>query len=1023
MPPFNFKTLEEKVRSASSLDEAWVVLAEAPQEFVEGEATDIVASLTASAVVSSLSEFDPDGQQNLGAALGWASRIALFSTADQDPETRYGIQMTREKVGDWLRKLPWKLRSRFTPEIVSLAIEALPNENWKQGCWLLSSVGWRDPKAVDALRDGSLVQTTEKSDLLFCTLLDLGVPTSKRAAYLKEAHSRYQIRQSRQNIHSIYALGDISSLKVLEESLPAGNKTEHEKLVWMLLPQTIGQIASRRNTERDGSLAIDTLARIFANHEAELKRNIYLGGSVVSKCNSRKAVRFLLELFAKEMNSESQHDLMLLNRRLEECVGSNQVRALNLSRDGTALRKIFKRVLTKSNDYKGRSLTFEADVKNHLWNLCLTLGTPTADKIGREFIEADQNPYTQFHILADLACLALNPLPSRIIDWASVPSTPPPDNSGTDEIQRMEAIRVVASAGTVEAFNVLLHSQYLTLMGHTLADSADGLAYLTVTLAREDQHRAYVVEELFKILDQGPEGPQPGAVSSSIMDLAYLDLLEVRYFQKIVDYVVAEPGWTENPVVKSRLVAALSSAPASLFDESLILKLEKWADEGDRLLSTSCLETLIKQGLFATRQNLQVRKLTFSKERSLSNLQPRDPDDVNGGIYALLAHREPAKYEADFADFIQSCAFGSLMEAMETLGRLQVNEPSSTSFSEKWAQALVSRAINSNTRYNSESHLFVFLKVYAPGLLASTPWAESFADWTPETREALATALGSLSPDSDPTNQSSRTLLDLQNDTHFGVRRAAFRALGRIGPAFLGSMVASLAQSPSPDGRKLAAEALYWIPAQQRNTSYWKNLTQGLLEDVAEDVRNALSTSKQRNWKITWARKYEEELTGSVPHSNKDVLKRWKYAEAISHVGDDESVTRLSVFLKTNNMPANSQRFLIRTIERLQKNWEKCRQKWPEPFAPGSATTKIGIGRLTINGEDFSINYLVWQRPDIMQPEVLSWGGMASSTENLKISLEGEKLIFTDAEGRKWDIWATSVTPPHIFSFVGGDPA
>jgi len=627
----------------------------------------------------------------------------------------------------------------------------------------------------------------------------------------------------------------------------------------------------------------------------------------------------------------------------------------------------------------------------------------------------------RWKVLSDLACLALNPLPARIIDWASSPSTPSPDNSGTDEIQRMEAIRVVASADTIRAFDVLLHSQYTTLMGHTLADSADGLAYLAVTLARQEQHRDYIVSELFKVLDIGPSGPQPSAVSSSIMDLSFGDLLGEAHYKKVVGYLLAEPDWVEEPVVKSRLAATLSSAPLSVLNEDLVVKLKKWAIEGDRMLATSSLETLIKHDLFQDLAGAHQQKLVFTKTGSLSILQPRDPDDVNGGIYAMLAYRDPAKYENEFASFIKTCAFGSLLEAMETLGRLKVKDSAAAPFPIKWSAALVVRALESNTAYSSESHTFVFLEKYAPQLLASTLWAEHYGNWTPETREALAAALGRSAFASESTEQAIRTLSELLNDTHFGVRRAAFRSLGCIAPSFLGTMVGSLATSESPDNRKLAAEALFWIPAEELRRTRWKKITEALRQDVAEDVRDSLKISYQRARKITWARKYEEELTTAVLRSNKEILKLWKYAEAISHVGDDESVKRLSDFLQQKHAPASAQRFLIRAIERLQKNWEKCRQKWPQPFAPGSATTRVGRGKLTLNGVDISITYLVWQKLDVLQSDVLYWGGKAHSTEFLKLALEGEKLVFTDADGEKWDIWVNSISPPHGFAFVGGD--
>lgn len=1021
MPTFNFKELADRISTAPNLDVAWSLLAAAPEDFIDGRALDIGTSMIALVIASRFAELDPAEQSKLGDAVKWATRIALCSTADQDPETRYGIQQIRENVGDWLRKLPWEHRSRLTPEITSLAIASLARDNWKQACWLLSSVGWRDPLAEEALWKGSHGIKTERADLFFCTLLDLGVPETKRSLYLAEAHQRYRDRKNRSNIHSIYILADVSSLQVLRKELPKGNQTENDKMVWLFLPQTIAHIANRKNTEKEASQAIDLLEVLLDHHAAETQRSIFLGGTVVPKCNSRKAVRLLLELVTKEVKAKEQNSLMLLVRRLEECVGSNQVRALNLSRNKIPLKKLFKKVLTKENEYKGRDLTFDADVKDHLWNLCLALGTDKADAIGYSLIEADENPYTQFKVLADLACLSLHPLPPRIVRWASEPATPNPDNTGTDEIQRMESIRVVASAGTIEAFRVLLHSEYTTLLGHTLADSADGLAYLAVTLGRQEKHRDYVIKELFDVLENGPKGPQPGAVSSALSDLAYVGLLNRSHFQRIIRYLLEEPDWTQKPVVKARLVAALSAAPAQLITEELIAKLESWAELPDRLLSTSCLETLIKQGQFPGRIGRLDARLKFDRPGSSHNLQPRDPNDVNGGIYAMLAYRDPEKYRTDFASYLEGCAFSSLVEAVETLGRLQSKEPSAAVFLSDWAEALIRRAIANNTRYNSESYLFDLLRKQSPMQLATTPWADHTAKWTAETREALATALGSLPVDAKSGTQVTGALTALLNDTHFGVRRAAFRSLSRLAPELLGAIADSLAKSASPGSRKLATEAVYWVPVDLRNRTDWRKLVLKLREDPAKEVRDALWKSEQSARKIEWAQKYQEALLAVATGSNTEVLKAWKFASAIAHVGDDETTAALGNFLKSKNLPANFQRFLIRTIHALEKNWDKCRKKWPEPFALGSATTKTGTGTVTIDGIDLPVDYLVWERPDVLQPTILSWGGTVKTPGQIKPDLMGRQLLFTDAGGISWEIWVHSINFPSNFSFVGGD--
>jgi hypothetical protein len=156
--------------------------------------------------------------------------------------------------------------------------------------------------------------------------------------------------------------------------------------------------------------------------------------------------------------------------------------------------------------------------------------------------------------------------------------------------------------------------------------------------------------------------------------------------------------------------------------------------------------------------------------------------------------------------------------------------------------------------------------------------------------------------------------------------------------------------------------------------------------------------------------------------SNREVTTRWKYSAAIIHVGDDQTAKSLRQHLQTATLPANYQRFLIQTTEALEKNWEKCRRKWPEPMFPAQATIATGEGKLQIKGLEMPIKYVVWRTPGIDDSSKLSWGGMAVLSEPTShTDLLGKDLQLTFSDDRKAQVWVHHIENQYRLSFVGGD--
>jgi hypothetical protein len=230
-----------------------------------------------------------------------------------------------------------------------------------------------------------------------------------------------------------------------------------------------------------------------------------------------------------------------------------------------------------------------------------------------------------------------------------------------------------------------------------------------------------------------------------------------------------------------------------------------------------------------------------------------------------------------------------------------------------------------------------------------------------------------------------------------------------------------LASGSTPAQRILAAEAIFWIPLEKRKKD-WRRLLEHLQSDEAEDVRDAARDARLRARKLSWANEFLSHLTASFPKKepNPAVLSRWKFASAIAHVGDDQTAQQLRHHLRSVLLPACYQRFLIRTTESLEKNWQKCRSKWPEPMFAGDVSISSGEGELIVEGEVWQVQYVVWRNSDVSNPTSLVFGGVAVlPNPTKKTDLMGKALRLNLSDGKQAEIFINRIQNQRRLEFGG----
>lgn len=985
--------LEVKVADATSIDALWMVISKADASFRAGNITDLEEALLAARIEQRALKLGDEAQTKIIQFVEWSATAAMCMPASEVQMVRIQMQETRTSFGKFLRGLKWPLRYKQTTRALKMAVAKLGSDSHKSACWLINSIGWRSPEITKVLWNASQNLPHDQGDLAFSVLCELGVPISKRVQYVAEANKRYIERRSRINLFAIGHLASRESLRVLTfPSSWSDPKEESENLTF--IPPMIALIADRNNSRTVTDSAVSLLRSLFTQNPEKMTHGIYLTGNVMPNCDSVDATHFLLELLTRDGNQDvpATHKIFLLLHRLEDFIRPQQLIGYEQIVTVDSLGKFLEKALTEPNDYTGRSATYEGDIRDRLWNLSLMIGNVESQDLAYKLLEADKNPYTRFKVIEDLACFKTEPISEQIAGWITDESNPV--EAGSESILRMTAQRLAWSAESEEAFNLLLESKYIT-NGHTLADSVDGLAHLAMVLTRDTKKRRRIVKRIFDKLLNNPAPPTSGMVCEAIHTLAFSKRLTFGDFEKLSDLTVAQPEWME-PYDLSRIISALSQGPKSLIVGDLQEKLVRNVAVTDVRLATSCFETLISAGHFSKLPPEALARLGLSQATGQWIYSPQsDAPEPNGGLFVMLLRKEYDRFVGAFAAFLESSPFRPFVQAVEALERN--GRKAKIRFSPLFSEALVQRAKAKNTLYDSEPYVFRCLATHDYKTFAEQDWPSLYSEWAPESREALATAfLKGLPKSRNSRDQALATLGALHGDFNFGVRRAAFRSLGKLQPELLTSMVKNLASANSPDYRILAAEAIYWIPNRKRRGD-WRTTLEHLRSDEAEDVRDAARDARERARKLNWADQYLTFLTAdfSKSESNAAVLQRWKYGYAIAKVGDDQTAQSLRHHLATVNLPANYQRFLIKTIEALEKNWQKCRGKWPQPMFSGNVSISSGEGTVLVDNDKLPVQYVVWNNTGVSDRNSLVFGGIAVLPERItRTDLIGRSLKF-----------------------------
>jgi hypothetical protein len=938
----------------------------------------------------------------------------------EDFEADIALSQCRELAGEWLNGLRGAQTAATLQNALTFLVAHLDSaEAVLPTCWTLSEIGFRTPELVTRLF--LLAEDADElvSDTALATLAALGLSGQERHQCLEQALSRSRHRISGALARALVAFPSSVLIFALSEAWLERSEAELapvRDLLFALFIQIGAEIV-----EPDGiDQACSAIARLHERAPETLNRRLRLAGNALPHLNSPLATQLLLNLLPVETNATS-YDRWLVMLRLEECCRPRQLVGFEaeLAHERVLIDTLAAHILELGKS-RGRDNTEEGKLKLAALRTALLIGAPDLLAWLGSALAQEANAYLRQEFLELYAALRLAPLPDPIPRWITeekVLGREPADN--IELMLRLAASRVARSAETDEAFD-LLSRPGLTRDGMVMLETVEGLVSATLAIGENPAHRERVLNRLFDALASPSTRAQLSAACCAISAAAYRGWLTTEpWRERLLSTLETEPPIPLQPHDLARLVGAIAGLPRENLPVDFFERLALWGHEREDRLGARALEVLVNLGHFSEHADWIAPKLGLTRgDGGAWEWHANSPSQVEWGplLIAELYAQAPLDFGRALCSVLKDERWFPNYDTAGALLRLVRAER--TAIDEPIAAALVARARQRNSSRFADLSLFGQLAALVPERLACENWSVEWPNWLSEARVSLANALGAL-PDAVLSPEARRhavgMLVSLARDGHFSVRRAALRALGRLLPEQLASLCAALSsESSSVEERSLAAEAWAWL----KEGSEWRDR---LAADANKRVRESVRAAAEARQRRDWANDYLGFLVSLDHPTNAEILRSWKYGNALSRVGDDETIEALRSHLENVDM-ASCMRFrLTGVLKEMEKRWEAVTKKWPQPMLSLPGNVETSAGTLRCGDRVFGVTCTLWHIGSVTVDVARRWGGVAEASDvGLEfVTVFNQSGILTLEDGRKGEIFVHGISSEARASFRG----
>jgi hypothetical protein len=948
-------------------------------------------------------------------------RYSFRQWLDQYPQNE--MEPLREQVLDWLI-------SRLETDRVSAQKKHQNYQALSNICSLLSYVGYRRPDIEAILENIERQDNGEAGDIALSTLTTLGITGPKQIEWLGRLRMRLIKRQSPRLLSTLHRFDSPQALDLIRDLWR--DRKSIEKLAFHDIDLLLWHIASIADSHSDNARLQDkawaTVLR-FGKHHPKLKTTLYIAGSLSTTIDSPKVIPYFFYLMGQRDETDQIGDgRRLAQYRIEECSRPRQLRSWSKIPRSSEVIDLLRSDATENTKLRVRMTTSEQMKKEGAWHTLLLLGD--RNLLSAEWFEQaiaqEDDRYVRAHLMRYLACHRITKLPQSLIDWVTTPfdmEQDSPDHSEDDEIfSREAAAELVASAGTMEAFRVLLNFG-LNLKGDALYDSIEALEEITRFMV--SQGSIEVIDELYECFANAPLSRHRIAAAAALEDLAISGQLPSEHFKRLAELVEIK----EDRFELSFLISTLRNDPQGL-SEKLVERLATWAEEEPDKLSVIALETLAGDNHLPRYLDRLAPKVGLSSIDDEWRITENLPNyGFRENSLGWLFTYDTDTFSKAMADLLGSRSWRVVEDVMDHLVRTKRRDKE---FSVPGAviNAIVDRIYKMETRSFSEPGLFRVLEILEPKKLLEEDWDKQWNNWRPGARAALARALGRLRfRNPELKGRIVYFLLSLVLDNDYGVRRAALQAISKVDPHVLFAACYAWINSQDLELKKRSAEAYGWITPSDYTRS-----TEIIFSLAVCDPEPEVRKIAEQTWKDTMkrkrARQYLQKIKRAQPSSD-DIFRLWCYGNALTHVGDDSTVEALRKLRYRKGLPVHLAKWFAVLAEDTEKKWKKIFDKRDKAWYTWEGIIAEKPGRLRAENNSVAASLSLWMKTATETSPTSSWGGTARPIGNenesfldFLVSSSHEPRIHVEVEGggiARANISRTSTSGP-ILAFDGTGP-
>jgi hypothetical protein len=791
---------------------------------------------------------------------------------------------------------------------------------------------------------------------------------------------------------------------------------------------------------------------------------LHMGG-IGQKCNSDAVVPTLVDLFTGSWNTvdredpdRTAHHRFLLSLRLAECLRPQHLDGWTQLNNIAALSTLRADVAQDTHSGTSLAQTIEMARKEAAWETLLLWGRASNRNVFSSAIAEESNPFVRARMLRQLSSFRLDPLPPFVEELIRGRYDQREGEPYGELLVRLAAIQVAGSAPSRGTFAALRRCG-LTNDGEVPQATVDALVDVAEVLLHQGEMPALdaLVDDML-----APEQRDHGR-GDALANSAYTDLSaswEAHHGRAAIGAVseLAKRGWLRQHHLP-QVVEGLLDEERDLFERGCLLdalengtiaplpgamvpkkplqgnhgilppqienRLHAWASGDDDLAERALLATA-RRGNHPGHMKFLEQRLSLQFIGGSYDLPPRMSLATSQGQDVAMAvgqlyQRAPARFLPAVRKLIHADNYAMVLHGCAALQNAH-GKPGQPPMPAALQIALIERIRMGSPFGFSEVAPLSVAAALIPNVFAREAWSQSWEQWRPEVRAALADLLGTLKiEEAGATRATVQSLLALTGDGQYGVRRAAYRALARRVPDALGDLCLEWSFSRLVALRERAAEGWGWLENAKTMSTTDSAIWQALTGDREPAVRRALARASAERHERTWAEQALDRIERLLTAPEPDIRQAWRHGEALIRYGDDGARRTLADILNREHLAPNVRHWLIAIAKELGERWEKTTKSWPDPWLTWEGALEEVAGSVSIDeGAVIGEGQLTLWR-DVPVRGKSAWGGTAPANTMLAARAGlADVIIAVDGRG------SGRATVKHVsnarIAFVGSGP-